>query len=234
MRSRDELLNIYRNFANMVKTQFSKTIKVFHSDNACELTQHAFEHILYSHGIVHQFSYPGTLSKTEEMKENFDTSLRLFVLSSCLPKFLYPFGEKLFSLLPMPSIVFQVQPFLIRLLMSIFLDLHLTINISDLLALPVSSFFSLVNTTNSSLVLIFVASLVVAKLKNDIDVMILLLITFASLAMLSFGSIVCSLRYLNFVPPLSLPSLRSFSRSVYSFSRVVSSFSGSVCLHSTN
>ena len=29
MRSRDELLNIYRNFANMVKTQFSKAIKVF-------------------------------------------------------------------------------------------------------------------------------------------------------------------------------------------------------------
>jgi hypothetical protein len=29
MSSCDELLNIYRNFANMVKTQFSKTIKVF-------------------------------------------------------------------------------------------------------------------------------------------------------------------------------------------------------------
>jgi hypothetical protein len=38
MRSRDELLNIYRNFANMVKTQFSKTIKVFRSDNAREHT----------------------------------------------------------------------------------------------------------------------------------------------------------------------------------------------------
>jgi hypothetical protein len=60
MRSRDELLNIYRNFANMVKTQFSKTIKVFRSDNARELIQHAFEHILYSHGTVHQFSCPGT------------------------------------------------------------------------------------------------------------------------------------------------------------------------------
>ena len=88
------------------------------------------------------------LSKTGEPKENFDTSLTLFVLSCCLPKFLYPFWEKLSSLLPMPSIVFQVQLFLIRLLMSAFLDLHLTINIFDPLALPVSSFFNLMNTTN--------------------------------------------------------------------------------------
>ena len=34
----DELLNIYHNFAIMVRTQFSKTIKVFRSDNAHELT----------------------------------------------------------------------------------------------------------------------------------------------------------------------------------------------------
>uniref|UniRef100_A0A2N9J5L1 Uncharacterized protein n=1 Tax=Fagus sylvatica TaxID=28930 RepID=A0A2N9J5L1_FAGSY len=108
-------------------------------------------------------------SKTEEPKENFDTSLTLFVLSSCLPKFLYPFGEKLFSLLPMPSIVFQAQPFLIRLLMSAFLDLHLSINISDPLALPVSSFFSLMNTTNSSLVLAFVASLVMHRLFTEVS-----------------------------------------------------------------
>ena len=38
MSSRDELLNIYRNFANMVKTQFFITIKVFRSNNAPELT----------------------------------------------------------------------------------------------------------------------------------------------------------------------------------------------------
>ena len=87
-------------------------------------------------------------SKMAELKENFDTSLTLFVLSSCLPKFPYLFGEKLFLLLPMPSIVFQAQLFLIRFLMSVFLDLHLTINISDPLALPISSFFSLMNTKN--------------------------------------------------------------------------------------
>uniref|UniRef100_A0A2N9FCF5 Reverse transcriptase Ty1/copia-type domain-containing protein n=1 Tax=Fagus sylvatica TaxID=28930 RepID=A0A2N9FCF5_FAGSY len=86
----------------------------------------------------------------------------------------------------MPLIVFQAQPFLIRLLTSAFLDLHLIINISDPLAQPVSSFFSLMNTTKSSLVLAFVASLVMVKLKKDIDVMILLLIAFVSPAMFSF------------------------------------------------
>ena len=150
------------------------------------------------------FHAQAPLNKMEEPKENFDTSLTQFVLSSYLPKFLYPFGEKLFSLLSIPSIVIQVQPFLIRLLMSAFLDLHLTINISDPLALLVSSFFSLINTTNLSLVRAFVASLVMVKLKKDIDVMILLLIAFACPAMLSFGSIVYSLRYLNFV--ISSPS----------------------------
>uniref|UniRef100_A0A2N9FWB6 Uncharacterized protein n=1 Tax=Fagus sylvatica TaxID=28930 RepID=A0A2N9FWB6_FAGSY len=86
---------------------------------------------LWHSRLGHASSSRAPLSKMEEHKENFDTSLTQFVLSSYLPKFLYPFGEKLSSLLPMPSIVFQVQPFLIRLLMSAFLDLHPTINISD-------------------------------------------------------------------------------------------------------
>ena len=88
--------------------------------------------------------------------------------------------------------------------MSISLDLHLTINIFDLLALRVSSFFSLRNTTNQSLVIVFVASLAMVKLKKVIDIMILLLIVFESPAMLSFGSIVCSLKYLSSV--LHFPS----------------------------
>ena len=60
MSTRDELLNIYRNFATKVKTQFSKTIKVFRSDNARELTQHAFQHILHSYETIHQPTCPGT------------------------------------------------------------------------------------------------------------------------------------------------------------------------------
>ena len=60
MSTRDELLNIYRNFATIVKTQFSKTIKVFPSDNAHELIQYAFQHILHSYGTIHQSTCPST------------------------------------------------------------------------------------------------------------------------------------------------------------------------------
>jgi hypothetical protein len=38
MKSRFELLDIYRTFAKMVQTQFSKPIKAFCSDNALEYT----------------------------------------------------------------------------------------------------------------------------------------------------------------------------------------------------
>jgi transposase InsO family protein len=85
MSSRDEFLNIYRNFVNMVKNQFSKTIKVFLSDNARELIQHAFEHILYSHGTVHQFSCPGTSQQNgrveRKLQHILDTVCALLLFS---------------------------------------------------------------------------------------------------------------------------------------------------------
>jgi hypothetical protein len=48
MNSHFELLNIYCNFAKMIKTQFSKHIKVFRSDNALENTHHAFQNIMFT------------------------------------------------------------------------------------------------------------------------------------------------------------------------------------------
>ena len=75
----------------MVKTQFSKTIKVFHSDNARELTQHAFEHILYSHGTVHQFSCLGTFQQNgkaeRKLRHILDTVRALFLYSKVLVPF---------------------------------------------------------------------------------------------------------------------------------------------------
>ena len=60
MKHRSELLQVYSNFAKMVKTQFSKRIKIFRSDNALEYTQYTFQAILHSYGIVHQLTCPGT------------------------------------------------------------------------------------------------------------------------------------------------------------------------------
>lgn len=46
MKSCSELLDIYRNLAKMIETQFLRHIKVFRSDNALEYTQHTFQDIL--------------------------------------------------------------------------------------------------------------------------------------------------------------------------------------------
>ena len=43
----------------MVETQFSKRIKTFHSDNALEYTQYAFQALLHSYGTVHHLTCPG-------------------------------------------------------------------------------------------------------------------------------------------------------------------------------
>ena len=42
MKHCSELLQVYSNFAKMVETQFSKSIKIFRSNNALEYTQYAF------------------------------------------------------------------------------------------------------------------------------------------------------------------------------------------------
>ena len=60
MKSHSEILPIYSNFAKMVKTQFFKRIKTFHSDNALEYAQYAFQTLLHSYDIVHHLTCPGT------------------------------------------------------------------------------------------------------------------------------------------------------------------------------
>jgi hypothetical protein len=47
----------------MVKTQLSKHIEDFRYDNALEYTQHAFQNILHSYGIVHQLTCPSTFQE---------------------------------------------------------------------------------------------------------------------------------------------------------------------------
>ncbi|RVW75057.1 Retrovirus-related Pol polyprotein from transposon RE2 [Vitis vinifera] len=107
------------------------------------------------------------LSKMVEPKENFVIFLTLFVLYFFLPKFLSHFGVKLVFMLFMqinriPSDVIHNQTPYERLFGS-----PLTIITFAPLDLLVSFFFSLMSTTNLSLDLDSVVSLVMAKLKRD-------------------------------------------------------------------
>ena len=133
-----------------------------------------------------------------ESNENFVIFLTLFVLFFFLPKFLPHFGVKLLFML---LIAFQALSSIIKLHMSAFLGHLLTVITFTPSILLVSFFFSLMSTTNLSLNLDFVVSLVMAKLKKDIGVMILSLILFVFLVMLSSGNTDHLLNSLTFILP---------------------------------
>ena len=201
MKYHSEILPIYSNFAKMVETQFSKRIKTFRSDNALEYTQYAFQALLHSYGTVHHLTCPGTFQQNGRAERKYVIFLTLFMLFLFLPKFLPLFGVKLLLMLFMQLIAFQALSSIIRLRISVSLGHLLTIITFDLLDLLVSFFFSLMNTTNLSLNLDFVVSLVMAKLKKGIGVMILSLIVFVFLVMLSFGNTDYLLNFLTSILP---------------------------------
>ena len=59
LQCRSELTDVYQNFHKMVQTQFSRTIKTFHLDNAMEYKAKSFLTLLQQNGIVshHSCSY---------------------------------------------------------------------------------------------------------------------------------------------------------------------------------
>jgi hypothetical protein len=60
MKNRSEVLTIYRDFAKMIQTQYSKAIKVFRSDNAREYRQTNFSSIFKHYGTIFHTSCSGT------------------------------------------------------------------------------------------------------------------------------------------------------------------------------
>jgi transposase InsO family protein len=65
MKNRSEVLTIYRDFAKVVQTQYSKAIKVFRSDNAREYRQTDFSTILKHYGTIFHTSCAGTSQQNE-------------------------------------------------------------------------------------------------------------------------------------------------------------------------
>jgi transposase InsO family protein len=88
LKSRSELLDIYRTFAKMVQTQFSKPIKAFHSDNALEYTQHDFQSILKHYGTILHLSCLGTskqYGRAEHKLWHILDNVRALLISTFFP-----------------------------------------------------------------------------------------------------------------------------------------------------
>ena len=60
MKNRFELPQLYYNFAKMIQTQFSQSIKVFRADNVMEYKETNFLKFLRQQGTISQYSCPDT------------------------------------------------------------------------------------------------------------------------------------------------------------------------------
>jgi len=82
---------VYYNFAAMVYTPFSATIKVFRSDNAQEYQEKNFLKFLSGNGTVPQKSCPSTCQQNggaERKHQHILHTVRaMFISSSCLESF---------------------------------------------------------------------------------------------------------------------------------------------------
>ncbi|KAL0746003.1 hypothetical protein Bca101_101497 [Brassica carinata] len=60
IKTKDRVLDAFKNFQSYVSNQYNAKIKIFRSDNGGEYTGHAFKNHLAQHGILHQTSCPYT------------------------------------------------------------------------------------------------------------------------------------------------------------------------------
>ncbi|KAL3498699.1 hypothetical protein ACH5RR_041431 [Cinchona calisaya] len=87
MHHMSDLSAIYREFADMIKTQFSRTIKILRTDNVMEYKEHSFLDFFHQNGTVVHRSCPGTSSQNGRAERKhrhiLDTIRALLISASC-------------------------------------------------------------------------------------------------------------------------------------------------------
>uniref|UniRef100_A0A2N9HUR1 Integrase catalytic domain-containing protein n=1 Tax=Fagus sylvatica TaxID=28930 RepID=A0A2N9HUR1_FAGSY len=89
MHNRSELAQIYHTFAQMISTQFSKTIKIFRTDNAMEYRDSQFLDFIHTQGTIIQRSCAGTSQqngRAERKHRHILDSVRAFLISASCPE----------------------------------------------------------------------------------------------------------------------------------------------------
>jgi hypothetical protein len=89
MHNRSELAQIYRTFAQMISTQFSKTIKIFRTDNVMEYRDSQFLDFIHTQGTIIQRSCAGISQqngRAERKHRHILDSVRAFLISASCPE----------------------------------------------------------------------------------------------------------------------------------------------------
>jgi hypothetical protein len=89
MHNRSKLAQIYHTFAQMISTQFSKTIKIFRTDNAMEYRDSQFLDFIHTQGTIIQRSCAGTSQqngRAERKHCHILDSVRAFLISASCPE----------------------------------------------------------------------------------------------------------------------------------------------------
>jgi hypothetical protein len=89
LQHRSELTQIYQNFHQMVQTQFSRTIKIFRSDNAMEYNEKSFQIFLKQNGTLSHRSCPYTSQQNghaERKHRHILDIVRALLISASLPE----------------------------------------------------------------------------------------------------------------------------------------------------
>ena len=92
VRSKDQVVEKYREFATLVKNKFGRSMKILHSDNGFEYVNAEFKHYLASEGIEMTNSAPYTPEqngKSERANRSAVEAARTMLKVKNLPTFLW-------------------------------------------------------------------------------------------------------------------------------------------------
>jgi transposase InsO family protein len=92
LRSKNEVFECFKDFHNLIKTQYNACMKVLRSDNGTEFVNKELDGYLSSHGIIHQTTCPGTSEQNglaERKNRHLLEIARCLMFAMNVPKFLW-------------------------------------------------------------------------------------------------------------------------------------------------
>jgi transposase InsO family protein len=92
LKNKNDVFECFKDFHNMIMTQYSACVKIFRTDNGTEYVNKDFDEYLSNFGIIHQTTCPGTSEQNglaERKNRHLLDITRCIMMSMNVPKFLW-------------------------------------------------------------------------------------------------------------------------------------------------